>query len=109
MKTLSIRSPWWEKILSGEKTIETRTWKTNYRGDFLICATKPYGQAVAIAELVDCRPMQPEDWSKACCREYPNAWAFVFKNVRIIKPFTVRGKLSFFEVNIDEKNTLAEN
>jgi hypothetical protein len=104
MKALSIRSPYWELILSGKKTIETRTWKTNYRGDFLICATQPHGQAVAIVELVECRPMQPDDWKKACCPKYANAWALVLKNVRPIKQFPVCGKLSFYEVEIDEKN-----
>lgn len=108
MKALSIRSPYWELILSGQKTIETRTWKTNYRGDFLICATQPHGQAVAIAELVECRPMQSDDWPAACCPPYVDAWALVLKNIRPIKQFAVRGKLSFFEVEIsDEKNLSA--
>ncbi|GAH18321.1 unnamed protein product, partial [marine sediment metagenome] len=49
MRAISIKSPWWQKILSGEKTIETRTWRTKYRGDILICASKPTGRAVAIA------------------------------------------------------------
>jgi ASCH domain len=32
MRALSIRQPWAELILSGRKTIETRTWRTSYRG-----------------------------------------------------------------------------
>lgn len=55
MKAIVLKSPWWEKVLSGEKTIETRTWKTNYRGDILICAGMPYKQIVAIAEIVEVR------------------------------------------------------
>ncbi|NPV68430.1 MAG: ASCH domain-containing protein [Anaerolineae bacterium] len=38
MKTLSIRQPWAELILQGRKTIELRTWRTNYRGPLLIHA-----------------------------------------------------------------------
>jgi len=38
MKTLSIRQPWAEMIRSGQKTIELRVWKTEYRGDLLICS-----------------------------------------------------------------------
>jgi hypothetical protein len=51
--------------------------------------------------------MRSEDWLAACCPEYPNAWAFVLKNIRPIKTILVRGKLSFFEVEIDEKNLSA--
>ncbi len=29
---LSIRQPWAELIMQGRKTLEIRTWKTNYRG-----------------------------------------------------------------------------
>ena len=32
MRALSIRQPWAELILSGRKTIETRTWRTSQRG-----------------------------------------------------------------------------
>lgn len=100
VKALSIRSPWWEKILCGEKTIETRTWKTNYRGDFLICATKPIGLAVGIADLVDCRPMRLKDWPAACCASYSGAYGWILQNVRKIMPFPVKGKQSLFEVKI---------
>jgi len=31
MKTLTVRQPWANLIASGRKTIETRTWSTNYR------------------------------------------------------------------------------
>ena len=40
MKALSIKEPWATLILEGKKTIETRTWKTNYRGEILLCASK---------------------------------------------------------------------
>ncbi len=38
MKALSIKQPWAHYIASGQKTIETRTWETKYRGPLLICA-----------------------------------------------------------------------
>lgn len=102
MKALSIKSPWWEKILSGKKTIETRTWTTKHRGDLLICATRPTSQAIAIVKLIDCRPMRPEDWQAACCPEYPNAYAWIINSIRPIKRFKVRGKLNLFEQEIFE-------
>lgn len=73
MKALCIRQPWASMIARGEKTIETRTWKTNYRGDLLIIASKapkfqglPSGEAIAIVKLVDCRPMTTQDQKAAC-------------------------------------------
>jgi predicted transcriptional regulator len=38
MRALSIRQPWAELILSGRKTIETRTWRTSRRGLIVIHA-----------------------------------------------------------------------
>ena len=32
MKALSVKQPWANKIASGEKSIETRYWKTDYPG-----------------------------------------------------------------------------
>ena len=40
MKALSVHPVFAMKIFSKEKTIELRTWKTDYRGDLLICSTQ---------------------------------------------------------------------
>lgn len=40
MKTLSLRQPWAELVVSGAKPIENRRWNTNFRGEFLIHASK---------------------------------------------------------------------
>lgn len=40
MKAISLWEPWASLIANGSKTIETRSWKTNFRGDLLICAGK---------------------------------------------------------------------
>jgi hypothetical protein len=45
MKALSLKQPWAELILSGKKTIETRTWNTTFRGEFLIHASARVDQA----------------------------------------------------------------
>lgn len=39
MKTISLLQPWASLIALGEKRIETRSWKTNYRGPLLIHAS----------------------------------------------------------------------
>lgn len=40
MKALSLWQPWASLMQIGAKTIETRSWYTNYRGPLLICSTK---------------------------------------------------------------------
>ncbi len=40
MKSLSLKQPWAEFIVSGRKTIEIRKWKTNFRGEILIHTSK---------------------------------------------------------------------
>lgn len=40
MKALSIKQPWAWLIVNGYKDIENRSWNTNFRGEFLIHASK---------------------------------------------------------------------
>lgn len=103
MKALSIKEPWASMILSGKKTIETRTWKTKYRGSILLCASKNpeskiSGMAFATAELISCLPMNEYDEEKSCCEVYPGAYSWFLENVKKIKPFPVKGQLRIFEV-----------
>ncbi|QDV62471.1 ASCH domain-containing protein [Crateriforma conspicua] len=103
MKALSIKQPWANMIASGEKTIETRTWKTEHRGKLLIVSSKepdiaPAGCALAVVELVDCRPMSVLDEAHARCRKYNGAYSWVLENARELKPFSVRGQPGLFEV-----------
>ena len=39
MKVLSIKEPWASLIMNGTKRIETRSWKTKYRGEIYIHAS----------------------------------------------------------------------
>jgi hypothetical protein len=84
LKALTIKQPWASLIALGEKKIETRSWKTNYRGPILIHAGKqvnnwichqdpylkvlnkhniilssdlPKGELIAKSNLVDCVKM----------------------------------------------------
>jgi len=105
MKALSVKDPWVQMMLDRLKTIETRTWKTYYRGDLLICcskkpSTKNSGLAVAIVNLYDCKPMVPEDEERACCGIYPGAYSWFFDDLREIKPFPVKGQLNIFDAPI---------
>ena len=108
MKALSVKQPWANMIASGEKTIETRKWQTDYRGELLIVSSKtppiePAGCAVAVVELIDCRPMSVLDEAFARCPKYPGAYAWVVGNVRRIEPFPVRGQLGLYDVEVDNR------
>jgi hypothetical protein len=104
MKAISIRQPWANLIASGQKTIETRAWETAYRGDLLIVSSSspdipPAGYALAVARLVECRPMVRGDEAAACCAIYPNAVSWVFQNIRRIRVFPVKGQLRLYDVD----------
>lgn len=122
MKALSVKQPWAAAIATGLKTIETRTWKTKYRGPILIVAGRScdkammgyvlsevydkakfyenliYGYAIATANLVDVRPMKYEDEDAAMCCMYDSAFAWILEDIKPINPFPVRGQLGLFEV-----------
>lgn len=110
MKALSIQQPWASMITRGEKTIEVRTWRTKYRGSLLIVSSKspkigdlPCGVALAIAELVDCRPMTVKDEKLARCQYEDGAFSWVLENVRPISHFPVVGRLGLYEVTVGTK------
>jgi hypothetical protein len=113
IKALSLKQPWANLVASGEKTIETRKWPADYRGPLLIVSSKspdipPAGYALAIATLVDCRPMTPADESAAKCRFYQGAYAWVLSDIRRVKPFPVRGQLGIYEVPAPEGGIIFE-
>jgi hypothetical protein len=73
MKAISLKQPWANLVASGKKTIETRKWSTNYRGDLVICSSQnpkiePYGKALCIVELYDIKPMEKKHEKKACMK-----------------------------------------
>lgn len=116
MKALNLRQPWAEMIANGQKTIETRMWKTKHIGPLLIVAskTKPdivpayrpvrtlkFGQAIAICILVKCRPMTDADETAACCPNEPGRFAWVLDGIGKIQPFPVKGQLGLYNVDYD--------
>ena len=108
MKAISLHQPWASMIADGWKTIETRSWPTDYRGDLLICSTKkpiiqnfPLGMALCIVRVVSCRRMMKFDEFKACCPIYDGAYSWFLDDLREIEPFPVKGSQGFFEVDMN--------
>lgn len=118
IRALTWKEPFATLMLHGKK--ETRTRATKVRGLVLICSAitpfteqqvsdrygvkqaircyervrRPYttpGKAIAVGELVDCRPMQPEDEDDCFVAYNPELWVWVFQNVKPIKPFRYKG------------------
>lgn len=130
MKALSIRQPWADLIACGEKSVEVRSWKTNYTGPLLIVssyARGPHerwaeqqwgylvnnehrlkGHALAIVHLHDCFPMNFEatiyartsTWNK-------DDWGWDFLKVKKINPFHVKGRQGLFNVVVPLENMVA--
>lgn len=120
MKTLSVRQPWATFIAQGWKTIEVRTWRTDYRGPLLIAASKgadipasvthieeegeliaaPRGVALCLVDLIEIRPLRIEDMEAANMEPEdfnPAAFAWLFGNPRAVEQVPIKGKLSLYE------------
>ncbi len=119
MKVLSLKQPWAELILQGRKKIELRKWNTNFRGEFLIHASKisdengmkefgfndlPCGFIVGKAELVDVKEYKSdEEFNKDKDHHLANSgwgnFGFILKNPQRIEKIPAKGSLGFWEFN----------
>ena len=124
MKVLSIKEPFATLIKDGVKIYETRSWKTNYRGEIYIHASislsksdnvetaNKYlktninpGYILCRCELVDCIPMT-EDFIKYIKNETLEAmygrysegrYAWKLKVLEVLeKPIPAKGKLGIW-------------
>lgn len=106
MKALSIRQPWASRIASGRKTIELRSWRTNYRGPILVLAggrpwgkmapEGPLGVAVCIVDLVDVRRAVAVDENAANIIPPEDWFAWVLENPRPVRNVPVKGRLGLY-------------
>lgn len=105
-KAISLKQPWANLVCQGKKTIETRKWKTNYRGEIVICSSQkpqiqPAGYALCTAELYRIEPMRKEHEEKACIKYYPGAYSWFLKNIKPFnKPIPIKGKLGLFTLEL---------
>ena len=126
MRVLSIKEPFASLILNKHKTIETRSWKTNYRGELFIHASGKnlekkflnndyvndliknmnmnYGYIICKCNLVDCVYMDDKfletvkkNTKEYSCGEYKiGRYAWILKDVEPIKPILAKGKLNIW-------------
>ena len=118
MRAISVKQPWAHWIWTGIKGIETRTWKTDYRGDILIVSSKVadeaalrtdlgissepmlYGLALCVVDIVACHPMREDEVELAMCERYEKAYSWVLENIRQVEPFPVKGQLGIYRVDV---------
>lgn len=94
IKALSVKREYALQISDGTKSEEYRNWKTEYRGDLLICSSRHCysdgvmrpGFAVCVVDLYDIE------------RDSGGGYIWRLRNVRWVKPFEVKGKLRLFDV-----------
>jgi len=124
MKCLSLRQPYAALIVTGIKTIETRTWRTNYRGKILIHAAQKTieisnkynrliqdideeilsakGKIIGSVEIKDCRTLLQKDKKSALVEDIENKYAWILENPKLFKKYIARkGQLSLFNVDDD--------
>lgn len=105
MKALSIHPIYAGLIFAGDKTVEVRSWKTDYRGDILICSTAKKlkdtipSHALCVVNLVDVVPFELKHCKDACMQKSqykPGLYAWLLDDLRIIRPIPLKGKLSLW-------------
>lgn len=119
MRAISLWQPWAQLIVTGDKKVETRHWRTNVRGTVAIHAAKrkpdvyfshlsgtkiPLGAIVGLAEIIDCIPMEKMygsiydtptersygDWS-------PGRFGWILSNVVLFEtPIYMNGRQGFW-------------
>lgn len=130
MKVLTIKQPFATLIAEGYKEYEFRTWKTKYRGEFLIHAgigvdkkamekykhlnlEYPSGCIIAKVTLTDCIEINEE--ARKMLKENNNivydhiinhtdwkGYGFKMENIKKINPIPIKGKLSFWDYDYKE-------
>lgn len=109
---LSIQQPWPHAMFHLGKDYENRTWKTNFRGVFLIHAGKvidtdgyetihsiygltplgdlPTGGIVGIAEITGCTDRSESDW-------FFGPYGFKVENAMELPFYPCKGRLNFWQ------------
>lgn len=123
MRALSIRQPWAWLIVNGFKDVENRTWKTKYRGEVLIHASKTYDKvdynylkSMIGSESVDkllLAGLHPEKFLGGiigkveitdCVEQCNSKWfhgpyGFIVKNQQVLPFYPYKGKLGLFKID----------
>ncbi|MCL5976186.1 MAG: ASCH domain-containing protein [Candidatus Parvarchaeota archaeon] len=131
MKCLSVKQPFADLIIAGKKRIEIRGWKTNYRGNLLIHASKipditalkrfeidksgiALGKIIGKVDLVGCKKYENRrdflsDKSLHLAGSYKSSYryGFILENpARLKRPIPLNGRLGIFNIEVKLKSLL---
>jgi hypothetical protein len=107
MKALTIRQPWAELIIRGDKDVENRTWRTNHTGLLVIHAGQGFdahtpkvhgpfdrGAIIGVVSVVRCIEGSKSPWA------LPGNWHWLLTDPRrLTKPIPYSGKLGLWDVD----------
>ena len=125
MKVLSIKEPYAALIKEQKKKVETRSWKTKYRGEIYIHAgltkmnkesqkllnlldvkTLEYGKIICKCELIDCvymtkdyiENMKKNNYQEYICGDYKEGrYAWILEDIKPLNnPIKVKGHLGLW-------------
>ncbi len=126
MKVLSLREPFATLIKEKKKMVETRSFKTNYRGELYIHASKTkllkedrdnaklmslvgkselnYGYIICKCNLVDCvymdknfiEEMKKNDQEYICGIYAEGRYAWILEDIEVIEKIPARGQLNIW-------------
>ena len=123
MRTLSLKQPYAELVVSGKKTIELRKWNTKFRGDFLIHASKipdkeamkkfgfginelPLGHIIGKARIIDVKKYKDSnEFNKDKNMHLASAkfgkYGFILADIKKVKNIPYKGKLGFWYIDLE--------
>ncbi|MDD2435301.1 MAG: ASCH domain-containing protein [Bacilli bacterium] len=121
MKVISIKQPWASLIVHGYKPYEYRSWKTLYRGELLIHASKTYnkqdvlkfnhlgidfptGCIIGKVMLEDCIKVSPEFKKNnqliyGLTKDY-EGYAWVLTNPLFLDKIYLKGRLNLWDYDL---------
>jgi len=109
VKAITIRQPWAELIVRGDKDVENRSWRTRHRGPLLIHAgvtadrasfqqygvpeSAARGAIIGVVELVEVTRTRSSEWHA------DGQWGWYLARARrFAKPIPLKGRRMLFEV-----------
>lgn len=124
MKCLSVSQPFADLIISGKKTIELRSWNTNFRGEFLVHAPLKIrfedakrlkinrkfvtGAIIGKAQIYNVKKYDSNEgmvtdqkFHMASKKFQKNTYGFILKNAKPLRiPIPWKGQLGLFDVTV---------
>lgn len=116
MKALVVKQPWASLIADGTKTMEVRSWRTNYRGPLVIIAaarslprsqtparwleerdTAPCGVVVCVVDVADCIAGKAAHASRTGGLDPTGQYCWVLANARPVRPVKAKGQLGIWD------------